>query len=99
MPGALTRLAHAIRMRDHAVMPKMLQVRNVPDELHAELVRRAREQDQTLSDYVREILEEEVSYPPQEELFAELRTHEPVELDRPVADIIREARREELGDW
>ena len=39
------------------VMPKMIQVRNVPDELHQELVRRARARGQTLTDYIQALLE------------------------------------------
>ena len=86
-------------MRDYGAVPKMLQVRNVPDHLHHELVRRANLRGQTLTDYVRAILEREVGFPPQEEVYARIDAREPVELDRPVADIIREMRREEFGDW
>ena len=35
-------VAHVIRMCQLESMPKMIQVRNVPDELHRELVRRAK---------------------------------------------------------
>jgi plasmid stability protein len=38
-------------------MAKMIQVRNVPDRLHRELVRRARLRGQTLTDYIQEILD------------------------------------------
>lgn len=50
-------------------MPKMIQVRHVPDRLHAELVRRARARGQTLSDYLRSVLEREVERPPSDEVF------------------------------
>jgi plasmid stability protein len=92
MPKVLAQFAHAIRMRDHHRMPKMLQVRNVPEELHRELVRRARARGMTLTDYVREILEREAGRMPREEFFARIHADEPVELDRPVAEIIREER-------
>lgn len=76
-------------------MPKMLQVRNVPDELHRELIRRADARGMTLTDYVQEILEREVSRPPREEVFERIRMAEPVDFGgRTAADIIREARRE-----
>ena len=37
----------------------MIQVRNVPDALHGELMRRARARGQTLTDYIQQILERE----------------------------------------
>jgi plasmid stability protein len=52
---------------------RMIQVRNVPPELHAELVRRARLEGKTLTAYVQEILEREVGRPPAEEVFARIK--------------------------
>ena len=45
-------------------MSRMIQVRNVSDKLHRELMRRARARGRTLTDYVEEILEREVARPP-----------------------------------
>lgn len=73
-------------------MPKMIQVRSVPDRLHRELVRRARLRSQTLTDYIRAILEREVARPPAEEVFERIATRPPVDLGRPAAEIIREDR-------
>ena len=70
----------------------MIQVRNVPDRLHKELVRRARSRGQTLTDYIQELLEREVSRPLPEDVFDRIATREPVDLGRPVAEIIREER-------
>jgi hypothetical protein len=70
----------------------MLQVRDVPDPLHKELVRRARARGQTLTDYVQGILEREVARPPADEVFERIRRHPPVDLGRPAADLIREER-------
>lgn len=75
-------------------MSKMIQVRNVPDRLHKELVRRAKLRHQTLSDYVQSLLEDEVALPPDEEVFERIRSREPVNLPRPVAEYIHEAREE-----
>ena len=75
-------------------MSKMIQVRNVPDELHKELVRRAKLRRQTLSDYIKRLLEGDVARPPQEEVFARIRSREPVKLDTPAAEYIREEREE-----
>ena len=47
----------------------MIQVRNVPDRLHSELMRRAKARGQTLTDYIEELLEREVSRPPAWEVF------------------------------
>lgn len=50
-------------------MSKMIPVRTVPDDLHAELVRRAERPGLSLTDYMQGILEREVSRPPWEEVF------------------------------
>ena len=73
-------------------MPKMIQVRNVPDRLHRELIRRARRRGQTLTQYIEEILEREVARPPREELLERIAARTPVELDPPAADLLREER-------
>jgi len=73
-------------------MPKMIQVRNVPDRLHKELVRRARARGQTLTDYLQEILEREVARPDREEVFRRILQSDPVELPVPAAMLIREER-------
>jgi plasmid stability protein len=77
-------------------MSKMLQVRNVPERLHRELVRRARSRGQTLTDYVRGILEREVTRPPAEEVFERVAGRSAVDLEVPAAELIRRER--ELRD-
>ncbi|MGD2069815.1 MAG: hypothetical protein PVI57_14175 [Gemmatimonadota bacterium] len=79
-------------MRHLRTMVKMIQVRNVPDRLHRELVRRARERGETLTQYVQGILEREVARPPAREVFERIRSRSAVRLERPVAEIIREER-------
>lgn len=73
-------------------MAKMIQVRNVPDSLHRELVRRAEARGETLTQYIQKILEREVARPPAAEVFERIRSRDPVPLDRPVAEILREER-------
>jgi antitoxin FitA len=74
-------------------MAKMIQVRNVPDRLHRELKRRARSRGQTLTAYVEEILEREVSTPLPEELYARIRRRDPVEISpEEIAAAIRRDR-------
>jgi plasmid stability protein len=73
-------------------MSKMIQVRNVPDKLHRELVRRAEKHDQTLTDYIQGILEREVARPPAEEIFERIASRAPVPLGSGAADLIRKER-------
>jgi hypothetical protein len=75
-------------------MPKMIQVRNVSDRTHGELVRRAKARGQTLTVYIAEILEREISRPSRDEIFARVRTRPPVDLDVSVAEAIRAEREE-----
>ena len=51
-------------------MSKMLQVRNVPDAVHTELVRRAAAAGVSLSEYVLRELERVAARPPVEEVLA-----------------------------
>lgn len=73
-------------------MTKMIQVRNVPGELHQELVRRAERRGLTLTAYIQEILEREVERPLPEEVFERISRRSPVALDQPAAEVVREAR-------
>lgn len=73
-------------------MSKMIQVRNVPDRLHRELVKRAAKRRQTLSDFIETVLEREVSTPMAEEVLARIKSRDPVTLDKSVADIVNEER-------
>lgn len=70
----------------------MIQVRNVPDRLHRELLRRAKERGQTLTDYIQEILEREVGRPPASQVFERIRRRPPADLGRSAAVLIREER-------
>ena len=72
----------------------MIQVRSVPDKLHRELLRRAKKRGQTLTDYIQQILEREVSRPPVEDVFERIARFPRVDLGRPAADLIREERAE-----
>lgn len=75
---------------------RMIQVRNVPPELHAELVRRARLRGLTLTSYVQAILEREVERPPAEEIWARIDTRRKLRRSALTTDqivaIIREMR-------
>ncbi|MPZ69351.1 MAG: hypothetical protein GEU71_07460 [Actinobacteria bacterium] len=73
-------------------MSKMIQVRNVPDRLHRELVRRARARGQNLTDFVQSILEREVARPPAAEVFERIAKRGQVSLGRSAADLIKQER-------
>ena len=73
-------------------MPKMIQVRDVPDRLHRELVRRARARGQTLTDYVQELLEREVARPPALEVFERVARRAPVDPGASAAELLRAER-------
>ncbi len=75
-------------------MSKMIQVRNVPDRLHRELVKRARANGQTLTDYVQGILEKELTRPPAREVFERIAGRLPVKLDLPAAELVRAERQD-----
>lgn len=70
----------------------MIQVRNVPDRLHRELVRRAKSRGQTLTDYIQEILEREVARPPLDEVVRRIRSRRPIDLGVSAAELLREER-------
>lgn len=75
-------------------MSKMIQIRNVSDRTHRELVRRAKARNQTLTAFIEEILEREVARPTKDEVFARIRSRDPIILDVSPAEIIRAARGE-----
>ncbi|HJW92455.1 MAG TPA: hypothetical protein VJ901_02450 [Thermoanaerobaculia bacterium] len=73
-------------------MAKMIQMRNVPDELHRRLKARAAMAGMTLSDFLLREIREVAERPSREELLRTLETLEPVRTRIPPADILREAR-------
>jgi antitoxin FitA len=73
-------------------MSRMVQVRNVPERLHRELVRRARKRGQTLTGYIQEVLEREVARPPAPEVFDRIEASPRVMLGASAADLVREER-------
>jgi plasmid stability protein len=73
-------------------MPKLLQVREVPDDVHRTLKVRAAQAGTSLSEYVRAELELMASRPTPEELRARLESRLPVEAGERPADLIRRQR-------
>jgi plasmid stability protein len=73
-------------------MPKMIQVRNVPDELHRTLKVRAAQSGRTLSDYLLAELEGIAEKPTLEELAERISRRERSELGDSAAELIRGLR-------
>lgn len=82
----------------------MLQVRNLPEEVHAKLKQRAAEARMSLSDYVAAELTKLVRYRSNAEILADVAERfERTGLERPpkswAADVIRAERDEREGRW
>ena len=73
-------------------MPKMLQVRNIPDDLHRRLKSRAALAGMSMSDYVLRGIRQSLERPTREELFARIARLPPIDVDPPPSEVLREAR-------
>lgn len=73
-------------------MPKMLQVRNVPDEIHRVLKSRAALAGMSLSEYVLRELERSVERPTPEDLRRRLESRYPIEPRTAPAALVAEER-------
>jgi plasmid stability protein len=69
----------------------LVQIKDVPDETHRRLKARAALAGRSLSDYLREQLEQIAAQPTLDELLARLQTREPV-AGEPVAGALRAER-------
>ena len=70
----------------------MLQIRNVPDDLHRRLKARAAHLGMSMSDYVLREIERLLDRPTREELYARIARLPPIDLDPPPNVILREER-------
>jgi plasmid stability protein len=73
-------------------MPKMIQIRNVPDELHRTLKVRAASLGMTLSDYLLSEIEQVARKPTMKEWLEQVAKLEPVDVDEPPGVTIRRMR-------
>lgn len=73
-------------------MPKMIQIRNVPDALHRKLKVRAAEADMTLSDYIKEELTRIAALPTLQQFAERLKALPRIEFDESPADTLRAER-------
>lgn len=70
-------------------MPKMIQLRNVPEALHRKLKSRAALEGMSLSDYLLAEIRRIAERPTPSELRARLRTRQPVESELSSAEAVR----------
>jgi antitoxin FitA len=73
-------------------MSTMVQIRNVPDELHRELKARAAHAGMTLSDYLLDELRNLAVRPTMREWAEEVRKLPPVNVSQSPTEILREER-------
>ncbi len=73
-------------------MPKMIQIRNVPDELHRRLKARAALEGLPLSDYLLGEVEQLMDRPTLRELKSRLRDRKPVVTGVPPVRAVRDER-------
>lgn len=73
-------------------MGKMIQLRNVPDELHRKLKARAAMAGMSLSDYLLAEIRRAAERPTHDELVQRLRKLSPVHPDEPPAKAVRAER-------
>jgi hypothetical protein len=73
-------------------MSKMIQIRNVPDDLHKAIKIKAAKSGMSLSDYLLRMIAEDAQQLTLEEWFQRVRQREPVELVEDPAVTIRRLR-------
>ena len=73
-------------------MPKMIQIRHVPDPIHRALKAKAALAGKSLSDWLLEELEGLALLPTEEELLERLREAEPFAMRKSSATMIRKDR-------
>jgi plasmid stability protein len=71
---------------------KMIQIRNVPDDVHRTLKMRAAAEGMSLSAYLLREIERSARQPTLEEVFARIKRAGPVDLPEDSARIIRRIR-------
>ena len=73
-------------------MAKMIQIRNVPDEVHQKLKVRAVQSGMNLSDYLKREVVRLAELPTLDELLERVSRRAPVDLTEAIEDIVRADR-------
>lgn len=74
-----------------------LQIKDLPDDVHDELRRRARMEGMTVRTYVQRMIETDQALPPRSEWFARVRARRPVDPGVPVAGLVAADRAARVG--
>ena len=77
-----------------------IQVKNLPEPMHAELRRRAAEEGMTLAEYILDVLRRDLAVPGQRQWLERLGSREPVQTTGALGALgaARAEREAELGD-
>ena len=86
---ALTCATHALYASN---MSKMIQVRDVPEQVHTVLKARAVRERMSLSDFIKKELERIAERPSMREWLEQTEQMKPVRTKRSAAEIVRELR-------
>ena len=73
-------------------MLKMIQVRNVPEQVHRTLKARAAQEGMSLSDFIKRELQRTVERPTMREWLERTGQARPIQAKRSAAQIVRELR-------
>lgn len=73
-------------------MSKMVQIRNVPEQVHRTLKARAAREGMSLSDFIKRELEHSVQRPTMQEWLDRVAQNKPIRARQSAAQIIRELR-------
>lgn len=73
-------------------MTKVIQVRDIPDDVHRRLKLRASEEGQSLSDLIRTELSEIADRPTLSKMLERIRSRDPVSIDESAANAVRSGR-------
>jgi antitoxin FitA len=73
-------------------MPKMIQIRNVSDDVHRDITARADKAGMTLSDFLKRELDRIVATPPIEDVMARVRSRQRPDVSESIVDLIRTER-------
>ncbi len=76
----------------------IIQMKNVPDDLHQELRRRSRRSGMTVRDYVIALIARDQSRPTLEEWLEEVAGDAPVRVSGSPAGAVRDGREERAGE-
>jgi plasmid stability protein len=75
-------------------MPKMIQIRDVPESLHGALKSRAAREGMSLSEFIKRELERVAARPAMREWLERTQGAKPIPTKRTAAQVIRELRDE-----